>query len=136
MPDSTARLHAAVAAACPILGVSVGTPGDSASVVIAFAPEATSDQRAAAQTVVAGFDWSDAAQAAWDLSQAATSAVSWLATSDQTAAVALRVALRDVYTMLNDGLQARGLDRILEPATAARLIASAQAGGGGPIQLS
>lgn len=47
------RLHAAIAAVCPIDGVS-GVPG---VVRIDYRPEATSEQRAAAESIVAGWDW-------------------------------------------------------------------------------
>lgn len=56
------RLDALVRAACPaITGVSLSTPPR-----IDFTPEATPQQRTAAQAVVDGFDWSDAAQTAWE----------------------------------------------------------------------
>jgi hypothetical protein len=61
----TLRLDAAVRAVCPIVGLTVGETGVSASVEIEFAPEATAEQQAAAQGVVTAFDWSDAADAAW-----------------------------------------------------------------------
>lgn len=78
------RLRETVAAAAPIQGVSVGFYGDPATVEIAFAPEATGPQMAAARAAVAAFDWSAAAQDAWGdaqqperttLRQAATQAV-------------------------------------------------------------
>jgi hypothetical protein len=63
---ATSRLHQAIAAAAPIAGVSVGTPGDSSTVQIDFAPEATEGQQATALAIVGAFDWSDAAQSAWE----------------------------------------------------------------------
>jgi hypothetical protein len=51
------RLNAAIAAVCPIDGVSVGTIGDPATVRIDYRPEATTEQRAAAQAALAAFDW-------------------------------------------------------------------------------
>ena len=63
------RLHESVAAVCPIVGVGIGTPGVSASVVVHHAPDATAPQIVAAAGVVAGFDWSPAAQAAWERAQ-------------------------------------------------------------------
>ncbi|HWB13418.1 MAG TPA: hypothetical protein VG826_29605 [Pirellulales bacterium] len=63
------RLHDALAAACPIDGVSVVTPGDNATVRIDYASSATDAQKTAAQSALASFDWSDAAQAAWELAQ-------------------------------------------------------------------
>lgn len=61
-----ARLNAVCSAAAPVLGVSVGTLGESSTVRIDFRPEATAEQRAAAQAVVNAFDWSPEAQAAWE----------------------------------------------------------------------
>lgn len=55
------RLHQAVLAVCPILGVS----GVQGAVEITFAPEATQPQRDAAAAAVAAFDWSQAAHDAW-----------------------------------------------------------------------
>ncbi len=62
---STARLHEAIAAICPIVGVSVGTIGDSSTVRVVFADSATAQQMADAQAVVNAFDWSDQAQTTW-----------------------------------------------------------------------
>ena len=59
------RLTGTVAAVCPVHGVSIGTPGVSASVRIDFADGATAQQRAAAQAAVESFDWSDAAHQQW-----------------------------------------------------------------------
>jgi hypothetical protein len=59
------RLHEAISAVAPILGLSVGTPGDSATVRIDFAPEATQAQRDAALVALLAFDWSAAAHQAW-----------------------------------------------------------------------
>jgi hypothetical protein len=65
--DSTAtRLHEAVAAVCPIAGVSVGRWADRATWVFDPLPTATPDQTAAAAAVVAAFDASDAATTAWE----------------------------------------------------------------------
>jgi hypothetical protein len=49
-------LDAAVKAVCPIYGVSVGIVSDKATWRIDFRPEATTQQRAAAQAVVTSFD--------------------------------------------------------------------------------
>ena len=48
-------LHAAIAAVCPILGVSVGDPTDHTAWRIDFDPAATDAQRQAAQQLVAGW---------------------------------------------------------------------------------
>lgn len=50
------RLHNALAAVCPIEGVSVTDPNDKTTWRIAFQPGATSAQKAAAQSAVAAFD--------------------------------------------------------------------------------
>lgn len=68
---SAARLSEAVSALCPIYGLSVGRLGQSASVRVDFRPEATPEQRAAAQAAVDAFDWSPAAGDAWLDSQEA-----------------------------------------------------------------
>lgn len=91
MADTAQRLHVLVSVAAPIEGVSIGTVGDSATVRIAFRPEATAPQRAAAQSVVDGFDWSQAAQDAWEDAQEADLA----ALRDQAAQ-----AIADITTYL------------------------------------
>jgi hypothetical protein len=72
MSDPSSRLHAAVAAVCPIRGVSVGawTPGTPAAVSVQYDPAATQGQQTAAQTAVSAFDWTQAAQDAFDAQQA------------------------------------------------------------------
>lgn len=57
MIDNTAgQLHAAIAAVCPIHGVSIGRKDDKATWRIDYAPEATVEQQAAALTVMLNFD--------------------------------------------------------------------------------
>jgi DNA mismatch repair ATPase MutS len=55
------RLDNAIKAVCPIHGVS----GQQGAVRIDFRPEATGQQRAAAQAVLDAFDWSQAADDDW-----------------------------------------------------------------------
>ena len=50
------RLHAAVSAVCPILGVSIDDPEDKASWRIDFTDEATAPERAAGQAALDGLD--------------------------------------------------------------------------------
>lgn len=50
------KLHEALAAVCPIDGVSIGRKDDKATWRIDFKDEATDAQRAAAQAVKDGFD--------------------------------------------------------------------------------
>lgn len=59
-----ARLHEAVSAVCPVQGFA-GAPGSAEA---DYAPAATQAQRAAA-AVLASFDWSAEAQAAWEEDQ-------------------------------------------------------------------
>jgi hypothetical protein len=49
-------LHSAIAAVCPITGVSVDNPGDKQTWVVRFAGNATDQQKAAAQAAVDAFD--------------------------------------------------------------------------------
>lgn len=69
MTNPAQRLTEAIAAICPILGVSIGTPGDSSSCRINFDPSATVPQRAAAQSALDGYDWTQATQDAYDAQQ-------------------------------------------------------------------
>jgi hypothetical protein len=50
------RLHAAIETVCPIAGVRIGKRDDKETWQIAFAENATEEQRAAALDVIAGFD--------------------------------------------------------------------------------
>lgn len=59
------KLTSQIAAVCPIISVGVGLFGDSSKVAIQFDPAATAPQRQAAQDIVDGFDWSNAALDAW-----------------------------------------------------------------------
>jgi hypothetical protein len=52
---STGALHAAIAAVCPIVGLSLGRLDDRSTWVIDFDPAATAPQRTAAQNIVATF---------------------------------------------------------------------------------
>jgi hypothetical protein len=50
------RLHDALAAVCPVAGVSIGDRADRSTWRVSYAPEATAAQIAAAQAVLAAFD--------------------------------------------------------------------------------
>ena len=86
------RLTEQVAAICPIHGISGGT---QATAAIDYKAEATTEQRAAAEAALAAFDWSDAAQSAWERQKRRDAAVSLLNSSDPT-----MVALRGFVTVL------------------------------------
>ena len=60
------RLHDTLAAVCPIVGVSIQSPGTAT-----YSPDAaaTGAQIAAANAALATFDWSDAATEAWFVQQ-------------------------------------------------------------------
>jgi hypothetical protein len=107
--NATRRLDAALSAVCPILGVSVGTPGDTSTVRIDYDPSATAPQRTAAATALAAFDWSDAAQSAWEKQQAIAAAVTLTMTGLSPANISDRVTLRYVCTLLNDVREAVAL---------------------------
>lgn len=64
------RLDTTIAAVCPISGTS----GEQGSVRIDFAPGATAPQQTAANNALAAFDWSQAAQDAWENLQSRTGA--------------------------------------------------------------
>jgi len=69
MIDLSIRLTQTIAAVCPLLGLSIGNPGDPLSVVMHLAPAATADQIALANSTLASFDWSTAATESYDDSQ-------------------------------------------------------------------
>lgn len=50
------KLDAAIKVVCPIFGVSIGRPDDKSTWRIDFEAQATSQQRSAAQAVLAAFD--------------------------------------------------------------------------------
>jgi hypothetical protein len=64
------RLHWTVAQQCPIDGVSIGTPGNSATCRFHPAAQATQAQITAGQNALNTYDWSDANLAAWQRQQA------------------------------------------------------------------
>jgi hypothetical protein len=76
------RIYQSVSAVCPIIGLSVGTPGESSSVRIDFHDDSTVEQRAAAQTIVDSFVWSEAAQSVWQQQQYRLGAAALLQSGD------------------------------------------------------
>lgn len=114
-----ARLDAAVKAACPILGVSVGTQGDSSSVRINFDPSATTQQRTDAQAAVDAFDWSDPAQVSYENLQSRTQAVTLLS-DPQPSPKVLRAVLLLTLDEINL-LRQRDADRAADVAAATSL---------------
>lgn len=72
------RLQLALAAVCPIDGVSGSSTGPSTAIRIDYAVSATAPQRAAAASVLAAFDWAQAAHDAWLTAHARTTAKAWV----------------------------------------------------------
>lgn len=121
------RLKAQIAAVCPILGVSVGTTGNAATVRIDFAPSATGSQQTAAQSVVTGFDWSQAAQDSFDLAQSRTQTSGFTTTPIQS--VPLAALVRAVVLIVLDefNLHALKINAILDASDAATSLADFKA---------
>lgn len=85
--NSITRLHEAIAAVCPIFGVS----GDESLVRIDYDPSATAGQKAAAEAALAAFDWSAAAEDAWGVQRDKTLASSLMdAVSPDVLAIIIR----------------------------------------------
>lgn len=108
------RLTEAVASVCPIHGIQGGT---QATAAIDYNPEATTEQRAAAQTALAAFDWSDAAQAAWERGKRREAAVALLNSSDPT-----MVAVRALATVVKRRVAALLVGLGQQPLTTPQLI--------------
>lgn len=64
-----ASLHDAIAAVAPIEGVSVGIPADKQTWRVAFAAEATDEQKAAAAAVIQAFDVNAKYKRSWTFSE-------------------------------------------------------------------
>ncbi len=134
MRKTAERIHGTVAALAPVVGVSVGTLGDSSTVRIEFAPAATTEQRAAAQAALDAFDWSDAAQIAWERGQARLAALASLNTSIAASDVANRCAITDLYAAVNDLRELLNLPRYSHEDVLNRIVTRMLAGGGDPYQ--
>ena len=120
MSDSAFRLHNSVAVVCPIVGVSIGTAGVSASVRIDFDPTATPTQQTDAQSVVDAFDWSQGAQDAYDNAQARTQATV-LVSDPQAQLKVLRALMLTALDEINL-LRERDVDRAADVAVATSLV--------------
>lgn len=102
------RLTVSIQAVCPIDGVR-GSPG---AIHIDFTTDATDEQRIAAQAVVDGFDWSDEAQAAWELAQNRNIALSTSLSRADDTAISVRAWLNAVIFLVNNRLEALGQPRV------------------------
>lgn len=99
---SAARLHQALAAVCPILGVAIQAEGSGS---FQADPSATAAQRSAAQSALASFDWSAAAEQNWIVQQQRDAATTNLGTAaagvDQSELVILRALVMVLVDQLN-----------------------------------
>jgi hypothetical protein len=83
----TLRMQSALDA----VAVGIGFSATGTAVTLQFSDH-TPEQRAAAQAVLAAFDFSDSAQAAWELEQRRQEAIAWI-DSDTREARAVRAVL-------------------------------------------
>ena len=95
------RLHKAVSAVCPIVGVNADGTFDPATT-------ATAEQIAAAQSVVASFDWSGEAQAVWEKQQNRMGAAALMASPDAMPR-AVRAAVEVAAILRNNVAEALGV---------------------------
>jgi hypothetical protein len=72
--DHSQRLHWTVAQSCPVTGVYIGTPGNSATCGFWPTPAATQAQITAGQNALNAYDWSDANLKTWQAQQNRTQA--------------------------------------------------------------
>lgn len=127
---TTARLYSAVAAAAPTHGVSVGVAGDPTTVRVDFAPGATDAQRAAAAAVVAGFDWSDAAQSAWEAGRSRADAATLIA-DFRAVPIAVRACMLVIHGSLNEIRARVGLPAVAEADAMAAILTLIDSGAAG-----
>lgn len=102
------RLEAGLAAVCPIHGIRPPEAWDGASaagVSIDFRPEAAPAEQAAAAAVLAAFDWTEQAQAAFEAAREKSRAAASLTGGDAETR-RLRNALRVVFAALVETRQA------------------------------
>lgn len=108
MRNNVQRLHDTIESVCPIDGVSVGNWGQAGTVRIDFDPTATDQQKSAAQQALASFDWSDAAEAAWEAAQNTSQTIGNLSATDpvpraaRAGCIALMASLDECRVKLNE----------------------------------
>lgn len=85
MAATAERVHAVIAAVCPIVGVSIRT-GNVVDISYDVAAQGDSEEavalRTAAAAALAEFDWSDEAEASWQLQKRRQLAVDIINSSD------------------------------------------------------
>lgn len=99
--NSIERLHATLAAVCPILGVSVPSVGSSVGVVVSYDPAATAPQISAAQSALAAFNWSQSSQNTFQTQQDRTAAKAAFASSTDSLYKLLRCQSDIIRQQLN-----------------------------------
>ena len=110
--DQLARLLETLSAVSPVVGVS-GTTATR----IDYDPEPTTEQRAAAESALAAFDWSDEAQAAWERGKRREAAIALLNSSEPT-----MVAVRALATVVKRRVAALLVALGQQPLTTPQLI--------------
>jgi hypothetical protein len=108
----TGRLLDAIrTAGIPVDGVSIGLRGDSSTVVVS-----PTSLQAAAQPTIAAFDWSDAAQQAWEVGKIRPTAKTLLADGAPSSVLvrALAAVILDEINILRNaaGLGSRTLNQL------------------------
>lgn len=98
--EKSARLNRVLSALAPITSVSVPTIGTSVGVVIQF-NGATGAQQTAANNALAAFDWSDAAQAAWQTDQDRAGAIAAFLLDTSASSKVLRGAILALLDQIN-----------------------------------
>jgi hypothetical protein len=69
MSTTAERLLSTLRAVAPVSDIGIGTRGDPSSVRVSYSSTPTPSQGSAVASALASFDWSDAAQATWELAQ-------------------------------------------------------------------
>lgn len=95
------RLHQAIEAVCPIVGVSI--TADNVG-TIDYDPSATAAQVAAAKSALAAFDWSDTAYSAWLTQQQRQQATGNVGTATAGLDTPEYVVMRAIVELLVDQL--------------------------------
>lgn len=98
--NSILQLHDAIAAVAPIDGVAGDANGPAAACTIHFQPAATAQQRADAAAVLAGFDFSQAAEDTREKTRLRTAAQAAFDGIDETRAI-IRAAVIEMNARAN-----------------------------------
>lgn len=105
------RLMAVIGAVCPC---SVRLADDGRSATFDPYPDATPEQIAAATSALDAFDWSQEAQAAWEIQQSIAAGLAGLMADASPVACGLRFYLRTLTDRVNTLARLAGVPPILE----------------------